>query len=243
MIMNADCSAVRPLTTNNYADEYPAVAPDGKTVLYSTNKEGAWKLYMMNIDGSGQHSLGMASTSNDPNDPCKADWSPDGKQIVFPMTTNGKRVLHTANRDGSELKAIPNGDGLYPHWSRDGKLIAFFSKGNVFTIHPDGEGRLQLTKNDPMTKSDSAKTIAIYPQWSVDNKSIYFIQGDDNSKEIFRMNADGSGEKKLTAIPGRKWYLRLSPDDQHLVYTTVEEKVDRLYVLKTNGDGLTLIGK
>jgi TolB protein len=96
MIMNADGTGARRLTSNDWGDEYPTLSPDGKTILFSSNRSGAWRLFLMDTDGSNVRDLGLA-TSTDANDPCRADWSPDGTQFVFPLTKDGGRFLHVAN--------------------------------------------------------------------------------------------------------------------------------------------------
>ena len=228
MIMNADGTGVRKLTSNHWADEYPTLSPDGKTILFSSNRTGVWKLYVMDIDGSNVRDLGLDSTSSDPNDPCRADWSPDGKQIAFPMTRSNGHFLDVANRDGTGLSEIPNGRGAYPHWSRDGRSLVFYSTGNLYTIRLDGTGRKQLTENDP-----ASEIRPNYPQWSADGSTIYFLKGDN----IYRINPDGTGEKQMTHIPGRKWYLGVSTSGR-LTYTCIEDKIDRIYTLEADGSGL-----
>jgi TolB protein len=237
MIMNADGSGKKKLTSNNYADEYPALSPDGKTIVFSTNRTGdGWKLFLMDIDGSNQRDLGLEITSPEPNDQCRAEWSPDGKQIVFPWTKDKKRFLYIVNRDGTGLREIPDGRGLYPHWSRDGKALVFFANGNIHTINIDGTNRKQLTNNDP-----ASEIRPNYPQWSPDGRFIFFLKGD----HIFRINPDGTGEKQITNIPGMKWYLGVSTKGK-MVYDTADQenpKLGRICVLEMDGSGLTVVTK
>lgn len=233
MIMNADGSGAKQLTSNTSADEYPTLSPDRKTILFTSNRTGAWKLYLMDIDGSNQRDLGVASTSSDPNDPCRADWSPDGKQIVFPVTRSDGRFLHIVNLDGTGLHEIPNGRGIYPHWSRDGKSLVLYAQGNLHTVNTDGTDRKQVTQNDP-----KAETRPNYAQWSADGSAIYFLKGD----HIFRINADGTGEKQVTNIPSMKWYLGVSTKGR-MTYMCIEDKLDRIYVLESDGTGLKRVLK
>jgi len=233
MIMNADGTGVKRLTFNDWADEYPTLSPDGKTILFSSNRTGVWKLSVMDIDGSHVRELALESTSADANDPCRADWSPDGKQFVFPMTRSGGRFLHVANRDGTGSKEIPDGRGLYPHWSRDGKSLVFFSSGNLYTILLDGAGRRQITRNNP-----ASEIRPNYPQWSADGNAIYFLKGD----HIYRIHPDGTGEEQRTRIPGMKWYLGVSITGR-MTYTCIEDKLDRIYTLESDGSGWKRISR
>lgn len=238
-IMKADGSERKKITTNRYANEYPTLSPNGKTILFSSNRTGTWKLYTINIDGSNEKDLGLESTSSDENDPCYADWSPDGKYFCFPWTKNGQRLLHIANSDGTGVKGISTITGLYPHWSSDGKSITYYSKGNIHTINVDGTNHRQITDN---TDPTSDKLRPIYAQWSADGNSIYFIRGDD----IVNVSTDGSNEKLIASIPGQKWYLTISKKGK-LAYNFLEHKpdvvLDQISTLNSDGSGLTLITK
>jgi Tol biopolymer transport system component len=227
--VNADGSGRRWLTSNGLGHEYPTLSPDGKTILFSSYRSGQWKFYVMNADGTGERDLGMAPTSADLNDPARAEWSPDGTQFVFPLTREGRRFLHLARADGSDVREIPNGRGIYPHWSRDGRSLVFFSQNNLHSINLDGTDRRQLTRNQSTADADRPN----YPQWSADGAHVYFLRGHD----IFRINRDGTGEILIPSLPGQKWYLGLSSKGK-LAFGTVENKRDCLHTLDADGRNL-----
>jgi len=56
--MDADGSDPVRLTFNNALDATPTWSPDGKQIVFHTNRDGGVpQLYMMNADGSDQHAL------------------------------------------------------------------------------------------------------------------------------------------------------------------------------------------
>jgi Tol biopolymer transport system component len=133
-----------------------------------------------------------------------ADWSPDGRSIVFTSRTPGDPAgseIYVINPDGSGRHALTHNDyeERGPSWSPDGTRIAFSARidGPDFEIcvmNADGSGIQQLTYNDVGD---------LTPSWSPDGTQIAFHRFiSPNEAEIFVMNADGSGIQQLTDTPG-----------------------------------------
>src|SRR4029434_9204736 len=76
-LMNGDGTNVRRITHNTTGEGFPALSPDGKRIVFESNrlrKESDrinWaSLFVMNVDGSGETSLVPGNS---------ATWSPDSK--------------------------------------------------------------------------------------------------------------------------------------------------------------------
>jgi Tol biopolymer transport system component len=89
---------------------------------------------------------------------------------------------------------------------------------NVYTINPDGTGRLQLTHV-------GTKQAAGAPDWSPDGTKIVYESNQTGDYRIWVMNADGSGQTQLTNAPG---FMDLepawSPDGRHIVFSRCTEQ-------------------
>ena len=188
-VMTGDGSAPTRLTNNPASDQDADWSPDERQIVFTTFRDGGNpEIYVMNADGSGQTRL-----TNDIAEDRHARWSPDGRQIVW-MSDLGRRdttdQIYLMNADGSaptrvthELTA--NND---PSWSPDGQQIVFNSTRGISVIAPDGSGLTHLTTS---TGRD--------PSWSPDGRRIVFWRHvSATNPEIFVMNADGSGETRLT---------------------------------------------
>src|SRR5688572_17955789 len=59
-------------------DGYPSVSPDGKKILFDSDRSGNSELYVMDLDGTNLKRL-----TNSPEHDNSPKWSPDGMRIVF----------------------------------------------------------------------------------------------------------------------------------------------------------------
>jgi dipeptidyl aminopeptidase/acylaminoacyl peptidase len=122
-------------------------------------------------------------------------WSPDGRRIAFlgsiwVMNADGSDQINLT--DGPEFRDVfPTG----PAWSPDGETIAFSSteeltwvdvRFRIYVMNADGSGLTPIeTSPDPVR----------YPAWSPDGRRIAFQRNGD----LWMMNADGTGQKRLTS--------------------------------------------
>lgn len=89
--------------TNSQPDDSDLFwSPDGKMVVFNSNRDGNWEIYIMNADGSEQTNL-----TNNPADDGFPSWSPDGKIIAFQSYRDGNGEIYIMNADGSGLKRLP----------------------------------------------------------------------------------------------------------------------------------------
>lgn len=106
-IANIDGSNLIKLTNNTTEDWHPEVSPDGKQIVFMSNRDGNHEIYVMNIDGSNQERL----TFNDVRDSTPS-WSPDGTQIIFTShDIHENSHVYRMNKDGSSLKKLIDNAG------------------------------------------------------------------------------------------------------------------------------------
>lgn len=141
-----------------------------------------------------------------------ADWSPDGRQIVFtsraviadqPNATNNPSAeiyLIDASGTGKAVRLTNNTEEeRAPAWSPDGTRILFVARrgGRDFELcvmNADGTGQVQLTDN---TTGDLTSS------WSPDGRRIVFHRVMSPGRfQLWLINADGTGEVQLTDTPG-----------------------------------------
>jgi Tol biopolymer transport system component len=103
--MNTNGSKKIRITNNQSVDAGPNFSPNGKKIVFASDRNSNFEIYKMRADGSGQKRL----TSNFAFDAMPA-FSPDGKQITFVSArdSSGSTInaeLYKMNADGERLRA------------------------------------------------------------------------------------------------------------------------------------------
>ncbi len=76
------------------------------------------------------------------------------------------------------------------------------------------------------------------PRLSPDGKQIVFTSFRDGDAEIYLMDADGSGQLRLTSNGASDRLPAWSPDGTQIAFTTDRDGNDEIYVMNTDGSGL-----
>lgn len=218
-------------------DAYPDWSPDGSRIVFSRSEglTDPGMLYVVNRDGSGLRRL---TKGNDTT----PSWSPDGRTVTFTRGAEGLDGLDDNVRiigaDGKNLRVLIR-DAQDPAWSPDGSKIAFarFMTG----------GDIAIAIFDLKTKRITwvvRSKLSTAPAWSADGRRIAFEDYSDvpsdtpyviGIPEIYVVNVDRTGLRRLTKDKETDWTPAWTPDGQIIFASFRESPLLRLYVM--NGDG------
>lgn len=115
----------KPWISRNARDTFPRVSPDGKRILFTSDRSGAPELW--SCDASGDRLVKLSAFGGPflgyPN------WSPDGQKVVFEARVGGYSDLYWLHtlRGGSRRLTDDTFQDRFPFWSNDGQAIFFAS--------------------------------------------------------------------------------------------------------------------
>ena len=139
-------------------DADPTFSPDGRTLLFRSNRAGHWDIYRGDADGANPVQL-TKDASNDSASRHEyggegpAHFSPDGTRIAWMRKFPGRGYdVWVMDADGSDAKNLTEshtGSDAYPSFSPDGRSIAFDSDrdgGNeIYVMAADGSAVRRIT--------------------------------------------------------------------------------------------------
>jgi hypothetical protein len=169
------------LTSEGAVNDCPTWAPDGGSVVYTSNRKGHWDLYRRTLASGAEEPVWESGVDKEPT-----DWSADGRFIVF-------------NQDSLDAKRG------YDIWY----LIRATGRAEPFleTEFNEREGRLSPDGRWIAYASDESGTFEVYvsafPRWG-SNRQVSASGGRQpvwrrDGKELLYLGADN----RLMAVPTR----------------------------------------
>jgi Tol biopolymer transport system component len=219
-------AAPRRLTDHPGLDYDAALSPDGRWVVFTSERRGNPDLYALEVERGGEPRLLIDSAAMED----QAAFAPDGSSIAFVSTAGGNADIYVLPFQpettqgfaaASNITNDPGGD-FRPDFSPDGARIAFTTdrdtpvsghpifaftrqrEGDVYVMDRDGANLRRLTATPDWDGS---------PEWSTDGRTLYFysarpreivgpptspILGQEGGFRIWAMDADGANPRAVT---------------------------------------------
>jgi len=218
-------AAPRRLTDDPGPDYDAVFSPDGRWVVFTSERRGNPDLYAIDLQSNGVPRLLIDSPAMED----QAAISPDGTTIAFVSSHSGDADIYTLAFDPGSTQSLDKATNLTRHgggdfrpaFSPDGKQIAFSSDRDTpaaghpifaFTRQREGEIYVMDRGGGNLRRLTHAANWDGSPTWSPDGKTIFFysgrnhtigpptspILGQEGGFEIWAMDANGAQQRRIT---------------------------------------------
>lgn len=233
-------------TDNTGSDLTPVWSPDGTHVAFTSNVNGNYEIYVLNI-ATGQS---VALTNNNWDD-LYPTWSPDGKQIAFTTNRDSNWDIYVMDADGKNPPQRLTTDPVYegnPVWSPDGARIAYVqgrdAQRDIMVMNADG--------SDPQPLTTRASSADYSPAWSPDGSQMAFVSNRSGNADIYVVDTSCIGNSDTcdqaavditSSNQGDDVDPAWRPDGEQLVFASVREgaKSADLYLMDPDGNNVLQI--
>ncbi len=201
------------LTLHEAHDYMPIWSPDGKTIVFASDRFGNFDLFSISINGGETKRLTFHSASEFPY-----SFSNDGKFIYFGsarLDASTNRQYHTGSMP--ELyKVSMNGGRVVQVLTTPAEDVKLNASGDVMIYHDKKGGENTWRKHQTSAiardvwtynfKTDEHKKITSFngedrsPVFTNNDKSFYYLSEENGSFNVYKMNIDGTSKKTVSTF-------------------------------------------
>jgi Tol biopolymer transport system component len=169
-------------------DTSPQFSPDGKKIVFASNRSGREGIWVCDSDGENAVHLNSDYSSGTPR------WSPDGKYIAFDARKEGTTDIYVISAEGGTPRRLTwqASHNVMPSWSRDGRWIYFGSNLSgvieIWKVPAGGGEYVQVTKNRGFEAFESP-----------DAKFIYYTKGRGPGG-FYKLPVEGGEEVEIPQL-------------------------------------------
>ncbi len=239
-LLSTDGAFEMPLVAHPAEDRLLGWAPDGKSIVFASDRTGTPGIWMLEYDGrAGTPALVKSNMG----------WvEPIGfnslGSFYYGIMSHVSDVyvadvdLEAATHMETPTRVVPRMEGrnASPEWSPDGETLAYVSRGGSLCLRSQRTGQERQVRLEPKT------TFYDRLRWSPDSRFILFTAASGGGKGMFRLDVATEKVTNLYEVGGGMDLLGIAPDSRSFYYNSSSDS--RLHVrdLATGNDQVLFRG-
>jgi tetratricopeptide (TPR) repeat protein len=206
----------------------PDLLPDGSQVVLHSWKAGDKGLILQTLSGQRIWKITGLDEAARPS----SDWQ--GDAYAFQSRQESDRQPRLYRTYGPDLVPIKQGAGAVlghsPAWLPDGRILysgCWQDSCGILVMYGDGSYPRQVAAGNSETN----------PEASPDGQQVAFMSQRDGNWEVYVVNLDGSGLRRLTRDPADDGLPCWSPDGRYLAFVSNRDGSWAVWIMRPDGSG------
>ena len=210
-------TSFQQITEQPGLERQPTISPDGRTVVFVSERRGNSDLYLLRVGGRNAILL----TGDSEHADYAPAFSPDGNRIAFRSERDGGGI-YVMEATGESVRRVSD-FGFDPRWSPDGASLAVAAERVVDPMSRATDSRIWVVRVSDGEKRRVTEVDGVGPRWSPSGRRIVFWsvrQERGSERDILTVAADGSEAGAPVAVTDDAavdWSPTWSPDG-HFIY-------------------------
>lgn len=227
-IAHLDGSEKIKVTNNRTINLSPSWTPDGRSILFTSFKDGNPSLYLFNFFTGKNRKFSSRSGLN-----LGGKWSPVGRFVAISLERGGNTDIYLLDQTGKRVRRLTYGSAIdvSPTWSPDGKRLAFVSNRSgspqIYILDLASGNTRRLTHTGGYNTS---------PDWSPRKDKIVYTGRANGRFNLFSIGVEDKEPQQLTFDSRDNEEASWSPDGRYLVFTSNRSGRYQLYIMRANGE-------